>query len=331
MESGKLPKEILLKLLQQIHTSESVIVGPGYGEDAAAVRVSQDILVAASDPITFATEEIGWYAVTVNANDIAAMGARPEFILTTILLPRGSTPEEAQLIFRQILSTCESLGISLIGGHTEITDAVTRTVVSAVMLGTARADQLITTSGAKIGDKVLLVGNYAVEGTALLAREAADDLRASGVDSVTIERAAGFLHSPGICIVDYAKKATEAGIISSMHDPTEGGVASALAEIAYASGKGIIIDRGELQALPECELFCSKLGLDPLGLIASGCLLLTCPEESASPIIAALESESVPVSAIGEVVREPGVRFRDKESFPSFARDELARYFSLKG
>lgn len=331
MDMGKLPKDLFVRLLTHTKHNTSVIVGPGYGEDAAALLVSREVLVAASDPITFATDQIGWYAVTVNANDIAVTGAVPSYFLATILLPPGSTETEARDVFLQISDTCDHLGISLIGGHTEVTDAVNRIVVSGAMLGEINRADLITTSGAQIGDKVLLIGSIAIEGTALLAREASEELRKAGIDSRIIEHTAGFLKYPGICIVDYARNAVACNGVHSMHDPTEGGIASALHELALASNCGIVVERDKLPVLDECRIFCEALGLNPLGLIASGSLLLTCDSNTADRIINALHNMTVPVVQIGYVTASPEVLFSDGSRIPAFERDEIARFFGRKG
>lgn len=331
MEMGKLPKDLLVRLLSHTKDNPNVIIGPAYGEDAAAVLVSREVLVAASDPITFATDQIGWYAVTVNANDIAVTGAIPKYFLATMLLPTNSTEKEAADIFAQITDTCDRLKISLIGGHTEITDAVNRIVVSGVMLGETDRDNLITTSGAQIGDDVLLVGSIAIEGTALLAREAMADLRKAGVVDSFIEQAAELLKNPGICVLNYARAATACDGLHSMHDPTEGGIASALQEMAYASGLGIIVERNNISILDECRLICNALNLDPLGLIASGSLLLTCDPHFTDNIIEELRAVSPSVAKIGIVTEDPKVVFSDGSLFPEFKRDEIARFFERKG
>ena len=129
-------------------------------------------LVAKTDPITFATSEIGWYAVNVNANDVAVMGATPRWFLATVLLPAGlATAEMAERIFADIFDACAALGVSLAGGHTEITHSLDRPIISGTMLGEIAKHRLITTSGARPGDAVLLVKAVPIEGTALIALE----------------------------------------------------------------------------------------------------------------------------------------------------------------
>lgn len=314
-------------MLKGAPAGQSVVLGPSYGEDAAAVRLTRDTLIAASDPITFATDQIGWYAVTVNANDIAAGGATPKYFLATILLPKGSDVSAASEIFSQICDTCTKLDISLIGGHTEVTDAVSRPVICGTMFGETDADSLVATAGAQTGDDVLLAGEIAVEGTALLALDAQEKLESSGVAPETIQRAKTFLQDPGICIIEHARLALESGGVHAMHDPTEGGLASALAELAGAAGCGVIVERGSIPILPECTAICSALGLDPLGLIASGSLLITCAPESSQNIIDKLHGQNIPCAKIGKITLGSGVAFSDAREMPKFERDEIARFF----
>jgi len=328
METGKLPPEILTRLLSRTRTDPSVIIGPAYGEDAAAVRFGGKVLVGAADPITFATDRVGYYAVSVNANDIAVLGAIPRYFLATILLPEGSTESEAESVFNEIEDACRVIDVTLIGGHTEITPTVSRIVVSGCMLGEADENRLVRTSGARVGDAVLLVGGIAIEGASILAREAKSDLLARGVDEAVIERARGYLDDPGSCVLRYARIAMEIGGVTAMHDPTEGGLATALRELAAASGKGIRIDRASIPVLPECNDICRALGIDPLGLIASGSLLIAVEPGSVEAMMQAFELAGMQVRCIGSVTCEDeGIRFDDGTAFPSFERDEIARYF----
>lgn len=324
MNTGKLPPDILTRLLSRTRTDPSVIIGPAYGEDAAAVRFGGSVLVAAADPITFATERIGSYAVSVNANDIAVLGAVPRYFLATILLPEGSAESDAESVFDEIEQACRAIDVTLIGGHTEITHTVSRTVVSGCMLGEAREESLIRTGGARVGDAVILAGGIAVEGTSILARE-----HLPGVDQDVIDRALRFLDDPGISVLRYARIAMEIGGVTAMHDPTEGGLATALRELASASGKGIRIDREAIPILPECQAICDALAIDPLGLIASGSLLLTANAGVSDKLIGAYSDEGVVASLVGWVDGEgKKIRFTDGGMLPSFERDEIARYYS---
>ena len=329
METGKLPAETLKRLLSKTRTDPSVLVGPAYGEDAAAVEFGRSVLVAAADPITFATDRIGYYAVSVNANDIAVMGAVPKYFLATILLPEGSCEADAELVFNQIENSCKEIDVTLIGGHTEITQAVDKIVVSGCMLGEADEGSIIRSSGARVGDVLILAGGIAIEGTSILAREAADDLIRKGVSAETIEWAKSYLDDPGICILDYARAAMRVGGVTAMHDPTEGGLATALRELAAASQCGMRIKWDSILVWDECAAICEALGIDPLGLIASGSLLITVSPEVAHQLLHVLHSEDVPASAIGVITEaNKGIQFDDGGDPPVFERDEIAKYFN---
>jgi len=330
---GKLPAELLRRLLERYGTSDPrVLAGPGVGEDAAIIEMGDRCLVAKTDPVTFATDEIGYYAVHVNANDVACCGAVPRWFLATLLLPeRGTTPEMVERIFSQIAEACRPLGVSLCGGHTEITYALDRPVVVGQMLGEVARDGYLTTSGARVGDALVLTKGIAVEGTAIIAREKRDELRAVA-DEAELGRCAGFLHEPGISVVRDAAVAIRSGGVHALHDPTEGGVATGLWELAQAARVGLIVDEPRLPVLPECETLCRQFGLDPLGLIGSGSLLIASARDRAAAMVERLRSEGIAAAEIGEVVpAEQGCRFRSADGrlrpLPSFARDEITRLF----
>ena len=155
---GKLKIDFLNSLITQAEIFDRrVIIGPRVGEDATVIDFGESYLVAKTDPITFATDEIGWYLVCVNSNDIATMGAAPKWLLLTILLPEGKTTEESvRQIFQQILEACGEFGITLCGGHTEVTYGLDRPILVGQMLGVVKKEKLVTSSGACVGDDILL-------------------------------------------------------------------------------------------------------------------------------------------------------------------------------
>src|SRR5438034_9233722 len=252
---------------------ERVLMGPRVGEDAAVIDLGDRCLVATADPITFASEDAAWYALQVNANDIAVRGARPRWFLATLLLPEGATTEvSVTTMFEQLTEACEALGVALVGGHTEVTHGLDRPIVAGTMLGEVAKDKLVTTGGARVGDAIVLTKGVPLEGAAIIAREKEAELRARGVPAATIRRARGLLRVPGISVRPEAELACELASVHAMHDPTEGGIATALHELADAAGVGLRIDRDRIMVLPEGKLLCEAFGLDPLGTIASGAL-----------------------------------------------------------
>lgn len=331
---GKLPADLLRRLLASAPAADPrVIVGPRVGVDAAVIEMGDRYLVAKTDPVTFATDDIGWYAVHVNANDVACCGATPRWFLATVLLPEhGATAELAEKIFGQVADACRDLDVSLCGGHTEITHGLDRPIVVGQMLGEVSPERFVTAAGARVGDVLLVTKAIALEGTALIAREA-PELLAGALAPEELAHCRSLLRSPGISVVREARVALEAGGVHALHDPTEGGLATGLHELAEASQVGLVVDRAKIPVLDECERICQQLSLDPLGLIASGSLLLAVAPEYADIVEQRLASEHLAVARIGQVVpAEQGCTLRRAdgrlEPLPVFQRDELARLFS---
>ncbi|HEY72961.1 MAG: hydrogenase expression protein [Chloroflexi bacterium] len=350
---GKLSAEHLARLLTRHAPSDPrIILGPGVGRDAAVISFGVPAspeagryLVAKTDPITFASDEIGWYAAHVNANDVACTGAEPRWFLATLLLPESNTDAElVDGIFDQIAGTCCELGAELVGGHTEITHGLDRPIVVGCMLGEVAPERLVRPDGARPGDALLLTKGIAVEGTAIIARERADILSGSGLAGLNgslLERCRGFLYDPGISVVRDAAVATAAGDVHAMHDPTEGGLATGLWELAEAAGVGLEVDEDAIPIFPETKSLCAQVGMNPLGLIASGALLLAVAPEDAASILTALEKASIAAAQIGRVVEQENLQSSAARSrrrvvlrneagswpLPRFERDEIARLF----
>ena len=332
MQAGKLPLELLTRLLDRIDISDPrVVLGPRPGEDAALIDFGDTYLVAKTDPITFATDLIGWYLVQVNANDLAVMGATPRWLMVTLLLPEKTSADTVQGIFDQLNEACAALKVTLVGGHTEVIYELPRPIAIGAMLGEVAKERVVLTSGARPGDVIVLTKGVAIEGTALLAREASKKLEELGIAPDVIERAKDFLFTPGISVLKDATIACDTVGVHSMHDPTEGGLATGLLELAKSADVGLVVEADRIPVLPECQAFCQALGLDPLGLIGSGALLTTLTHEDAPRLIEALAKERIPAWEIGRITGpDEGLKLRTRESIrelPVFERDELARYF----
>lgn len=334
LPAGKLPPELLGPLLAGLGSDPSVIIGPGIGRDAAAIRVGDRVLVLKTDPITFATDDIGWYLVNVNANDIACMGARPRWLLVTALLPEGATTAAlVEQIFGSLRDACDSLGVTLVGGHTEITTGLDRPILVGQMIGDADEDNLIDPRRATAGDVVILANGIAIEGTAILAQEMPGTLEPH-LGAELVARARDFLHTPGISVVAAALTLQEAlgARLHGLHDPTEGGLATGLREVAVAAGTGLRVEREAIFVYPETAAICEVLGLDPLGLIASGALLAVVAPEAARDALAALDDAGIPAARIGKLLPDPDqIMLRDQAGdvpLPEFAVDEIARLFA---
>ena len=340
---GKVPGDLLTRLIRRLPTHHpQLLLGPGLGEDAAVIDFApisptspggDRLLVAKSDPITFATEEIGYYAVNVCANDLAVTGATPQFYLPTLLLPAHvTTPENIRAVFDQIGAACADLGIAVAGGHTEITGAVNQPVVAGTMLGQVERGRFVPTGGCRPGDLVLLAGAAPVEGASLIAREKRGDLLAAGWAADDLDRAADLLFDPGISVLIPALAAARSGLVTAMHDPTEGGVATGLLELALAAQAGLSVDLDAIPVLPLAAALCAAFGLDPLGTIASGSLLATCAPENVDELLAVWASVGWDGAVIGRILAAgEGIRAqrgRRRVDFPRFQVDEITKLWA---
>jgi len=332
---GKLETSILADLIKKYSILDpQIVIGPDIGEDAAVIDLGpgvDDLWVVTTDPITFTTEEIGYYGVVVNLNDIATRGAIPKWFMATLLFPEGTRLQSIEEVFRQIHEACRRFGISFIGGHTEITSGIEKLILSGQMIGLVKKDRLVTTRGAKAGDIVILVKGVCIEGTSIMAREKESELLSMGIAPSLIQRAKAFISDPGIEVLRAARIACDHATVHSMHDPTEGGLINGIVEMALASKKEIEIDLNKVPVYEESRILCEQFGLNPLGVIASGALLLSISPSDHPAIQQAYQEASIPIQVIGQV-REgvPRVLARDgnqvKELEP-FTRDEILKIF----
>ena len=330
--AGKLPAPQLHALLADLRRRDpSVIVGPQVGEDAAVLDVGDRYLVVTTDPVTFATDRIGWYAVHVNANDIAVMGAKPRWLFVVLLLPEhGTTDALVTRIMSDVRETCDELGVTVCGGHTEVTTGLERPIVVAQMMGDVDRERLIMKSRLEVGDQILLTQGIAIEGTALLAREKRDVLRGHLSDT-QLDRAERFLFEPGISIVTAALAAADAAAIHAMHDPTEGGLVSGLHELATASGTGLRVFGDRVPVFPETQVLCRRFQIDPMRLIASGALLIGTAPSQIDAVMAALSDRGIPATSIAEVTHaRDGMTIESGGTWTPLKpadRDEIAKVF----
>lgn len=330
---GKLDMKFLSSLLAQ-YTSQGgrVKVGARIGEDAAVLDFGDRYLVTKTNPITFPTPSIGWYVVNVCVNNMVVRGVRPQWILSSILLPEKiTTPELVENIFRQIYEASQKVGVEVIGGHTEVTIGLDRPIVTGHILGEIYKEDLVISGGAQMGDSVMVTKAVAIEGTSIIASEKADELRQSGFSDEFLQRAKNFLYDPGISVYTDALTAAGTGRVHAMTDATEGGLATALYEMASAAKVGLRIDAEKIPLLPETEKICAHFDIDPMGLIASGMILITVAAEHVTEIQHALGEAGILCTEIGVVIplEEGNQLVRGKETLPLpyYSSDELTKVF----
>jgi hydrogenase expression/formation protein HypE len=320
---GKLPAALLRELLASLPPLPSEVrLGPRIGEDACAIDVPAGALVVATDPITLTGAGVGRHAVLVNANDVAVMGVRPRWFLAVVMFPEGTDESQVRALFESLCAGVLEAGVALVGGHTEVTAAVRQPVVVGQMLGIAEGGRFVPTGGARPGDAIVQAGPAPVEAAAVLAAEAGD--RLESLDVATLARALGALREPGISVVEAALVATRHGA-SALHDPTEGGLATGLAELAQASELRLRIDPEQVLWFEPGRAVCHALGADPWGALASGALVAAFPPERAVDACEALASCGIQARVIGRAEAGSGVVQSDGSPLPDFPRDEVAR------
>ena len=324
---GKLPGELLDRLLRTYRTppDASVVIDASYGFDAAAISIGGETLLVKSDPITFASTDAAQYLVAVNVNDISCMGGISRWMTVVALLPEDeTTPELVEQQFADLQRACQHEGISLIGGHTEITIGVDRPLLIGTLLGTVGPNGLLEPGKANAGDELWISRSAGIEGTALLAFEREDELRAA-LGNDTVGTAQTLLLEPGISVSRDAQALLRTGLITALHDATEGGVATAIRETAAASGLGAEIDGAAIPILECTQAISNHFGIDPLGLISSGALIIAAQPGSEGMI----RQSMVPLAKIGVLTDDPDrvtiTTERGVETLPRFDSDELTR------
>jgi len=305
---------------------ERVVIGPRFGEDCAVIDIGTEYLVAKTDPISFATKDIGWYAVHVNANDVASMGAKPAWFQASILCPVETHKEGVEEVFRQIDATCKELNIAVTGGHTEITSSVRHMVVVGDMHGIVKKDMLVTSSGARPNHLIAMTKKAGIEGTSILIQERREILK-NKLPTSLMDEALAIKTKLGISVVREALLAAKHNV-TSMHDATEGGVSMALFEMAYSSSTMFEINLDKIPILSSTSAICNYFGINPLGLISSGTLLLTIEESNWKALSKAFQEAGILATPIGIVKKGSNVSAISKGKkvpFVYYEQDEITK------
>jgi hydrogenase expression/formation protein HypE len=326
-------KKIIENYISDLEIKDSrLIQGSQIGEDAAVIDMGDKYLISKTDPITFVTDAIGYYVVNVNVNDIVCMGATPKWFQSTILLPEKKTNSELiEAIFKNIHDTCKEYGLTVIGGHTEITSGLNKPIIIGSLLGEVEKDKLILTSGAKPEDAIILTKGIFIEGTSIIGREKEAFLLTKGYDLNFIDKCKNYLYDPGISIYREAVLATSKFTIHSMHDPTEGGLYCGIAEVAIASGCGVNIDKQMINILPEPLELSRIFMLNPMNTISSGSLLLTIDDSDSLELMEYLRKNDIICEKIGTIAKHKNLIVRNEsgknESLNYSETDEIIKIF----
>ncbi len=302
MEIGKVPTEVLKEVIfsNLKNRRPEVLVRPNIGEDCAVVDFGDYVCVMSTDPITGAAKDIGSLAVHISCNDIASSGVEPLGIMLTIMAPPHTTKEDLSLVMSEANKAAASVNVEIIGGHTEITDAVNRMIISATAIGRQLKEKLVLSEGAKIDDAVFMTKYTGLEGTAIIARDLEEKLKEK-ISDATIQTAQEFLKD--ISVVKEGITAGEVGV-HSMHDVTEGGIFGALWELGEASGIGIEVYEDQIPMRPETLEICHYLSIDPMRLISSGVMVMTIAQDKKEALMEAFKRENLILTEIGRMVEK---------------------------
>lgn len=304
---GKIPAEILKNIVFKHLGSkrEEIVLGPSIGFDGAVINVGGKSLVASMDPITGALERIGWLAVNINANDVATFGVEPAFFFSCILLPEKVDKKTIKSICTQMDSAARKLGMSIAGGHCEVSPGLANPIVIGYAMGITEKGNYVTAGDAKAGDKIVLTKSAGIEGTAILASDMEKELRES-IGEKMLANAKNFFDK--ISVVKDALTAFKTGGVHAMHDPTEGGIAGGIHEMADASKLGFEIEEGKIPVAKETMTICRFFGIDPLYLIASGSILIAVKHGYETTVLRNLADNGIPAEVIGEFLPSPDKR-----------------------
>jgi hydrogenase maturation factor len=190
------------------------------------------------------------------------------------------------------------LDIAIVGGHCEVTPGIEHPIVTGCAIGVAEDGKYVTSSGARISDQIILTKGAGIEGTAILASDRRAELR-DVFDETFLNKAEKFFEK--ISVVKDAITAFRTGGVSAMHDPTEGGVAGGLHEMADAANVGLRVYEKKLLVPEETQKICQHFDVDPLQLISSGSLLVVAEKQKAEEIISGLSVNGIQAAIIGEV------------------------------
>lgn len=299
MKIGKVPESVLKRsVLRQIHTKrKEVLLGAGVGEDCAAVKLAEDeVFVVSTDPVTGTATDIGNLAIHITLNDLASAGAEPVGVMLTILLPEGALEEDLKKIMGQMEVVCQGANVQIMGGHTEVTRAVTQPLVNVCGIGKAKEGKLVSTAGARPGDDILVTKWIGLEGSSILAKEKEQELSARFSLSL-IKKAQDF--DQYLSVLQESALAVQFGVCA-MHDVTEGGIFGALWELAESSGVGLEIDLKKIPVKQETIEICEFFGINPYELISSGCMLMAAPD--GNTLVRELEKNGINAVVIGKAV-----------------------------
>ena len=326
LEIGKIDSDLLKEIVfgKITYKRPEVLVRPGIGEDCAVVNFGKEYnCVMSTDPITAAATDIGRLAIHITCNDIASNGIQPVGIMLAVMLPYGTTEKDVEMIMEQAGETAKNLEVEIIGGHTEITNAVVKPVIVSTAIGRAPVDSKNSADNMSVGDHILITKRVGIEGAGIIASDLEYELK-DVLTSKELKTAKSFLNE-----VSVVKEGIIAGEIGTngMHDVTEGGVLGAVYEMAVIANHGVEIHKDRIPVDDVTLKIADKFNIDYLRLISSGCMLIVAEEDKKDEIMEKIKAAGINISDIGVITeKEKGLKLIDGDKVEEImppAGDEL--------
>lgn len=318
IKSGKLSinqlEEIIFKNLG--YERDDVITRPFVGQDCGCFLGNEDIITVTSDPITATSEDMGRLAVIVNLNDIATSFATPLAITVTILAPVGTTQEEIKKLMSDISDECIKNKVQIIGGHTEVTSAVNKMIVSITAFGRIEKGKFNSISKVHSGQKIYMSKSISLEGIMIIVKEKKEELK-NVLSQEEIQRAENFYDELSVAKDSYVLRNKD---ISFLHDVTEGGLFGAIYEMMRYCNKGCVINYNDIKINNITRKVCNYYKIDATRLISSGCMLIITDD------ILEEEIDGVSFTQIGVVTDEDMIFIKDGKTITITEPDSDAIY-----
>jgi hydrogenase maturation factor len=317
-----------------------VLVGPAPGIDTCVIKIgTNQVLVASTDPLSLipvlGAEDSAWMSVNLIANDLATSGLTPQYMIVDLSLPPDMPGDMLERYWNSLSDECARLGIAIVAGNTGKFEGINFTIIGA---GTAFSigskNRCVVSSGAKLGDDVILTKGAAISATAILAKVFPKTV-SSKIGGSAQEKAASYFAQ--ISAMNDALVAASVGIgtsgVSAMHDVAEGGVFSACFEISKASSLGMVIKKENININPETREICDLFSLDPYITLGEGAMLVCCSPVNTDEILDALKNKGIRAGVIAKLVDPTsGVVYVDgkeeKKLTGSFADPYWEAYYS---
>ncbi len=328
---GKIPARIFEKDILPFlgYSDPKVVYGPKMGFDSCVIEYFDKYMIVSTDPcLGVPIEFFGYFLVHFTASDVALFGAKPKWMLYTLLLPPQISRSILREITTQVHKECISLEIAVIGGHTGIYPSINVPIASSTIIGFVDKDKLVTPGDAQPGDKILVTKGIGIETAASISYAREGDLRnILSEDEILNLKQEVFKES---CVLD-ASILSDIGV-HAMHDATEGGISTCLPEMAKNSNLGFIVYEEKLLIPSLISKVLDFFGIQPLATSSTGTLIAAIPQEKVKEARKRLRENKIESAVIGEFIEDPSenvllTKEGIKKKFPSYAEDPYAKLF----